>query len=123
MQHPHVLGSDDVDQYASVQVPDFDETRFKGQDVRLENCKCLRITLPGYLPIWERSPTMAIDEKRKVGVTEEEVLVDAFDINWTNILFHRHKVKGCIGLVKQRLCVEVVQVDNLKPSGTANTQS
>lgn len=70
MQHSNVLRRQNVHASARVNVPDLDEARLKGEDIRVRQRKGLRLTLPIDAPVWTRPPAVAVHEEAKVRVVE-----------------------------------------------------
>jgi hypothetical protein len=123
MQHPDILSCHDMDQLARLDVTDLYEARLERQDVGVAEGEGLGSAFPLYLPIRSCAPTVAIDEKAKIGVVEEEFAVQTLDVNGTNVLFAGHEIKRCIGLVQERLTLSCLKRDNLKALGAAYAES
>jgi hypothetical protein len=69
------------------------ETGLKGEDVRVEYGKCLRISFPGNHPVRSSTPAIAVDEEGIVSVAEQELLRDALDMNRLDILLSLDEIE------------------------------
>lgn len=63
MKHPNVLARQYVDQSTSLNVPDLDEAWLECENVRIRQCKRLRLPFPRNLPIRTCTPAVSIDEE------------------------------------------------------------
>lgn len=103
MQHPHILRRQNINQHPCIHIPNLNKIRFKRQDIRLEYRKRLRVPLPRNLPLWEGAPTVAVDKEGEVRVAEQEITVDALDVDGADVFFEGDEVERGVGLVEERL--------------------
>ena len=122
MKHANVLCRNNMYQHAVLHVPDFNETRLKGQDIWIENGKALGSPLPSYHPVLASTPPVPVHKEGVITVTQEELGGYAFDVDRLNVFFALHKVQRSVRLVKQRLSLECFERDYFETSGTANAQ-
>ena len=103
-------------------MPDFNETRLKGQDIRRANGKAMRIAFPIDPPFRLRSPTVPVNKEAEVRVAQQEFGLDTLDVDWLDELFAADEVVRRVGLVEQGLSLQGLQVDDFEALGTSNTQ-
>ena len=123
MQHPNIPPRHHMNQLARLNVSYLDEVGLKGQDVRVVERECLRCSLPLNLPVLSSSPAVAVDEEGEVGVVEQELAVQALDVDWLDVLFSCDEVKRGIGLVQERLALCGFERYHFKATGAADAES
>jgi hypothetical protein len=111
-----------MNQFARLDMPNFNETGLERQDVRVIQRESLRCSFPSNLPIRSGTPSVAINEETKVRVVEEELAVEPLNVDGFDIFFARNKVERCVGLVEQRLSLGGFQRDDLETSSAANAE-
>ena len=122
MQHPNILRRQNMDTSARLHMSNLDEARFESQDIGVRQRERLRLSLPGDAPIGSGAPPVPIDEEGEIGVIEQELAVQALDMDRFRLLLARHEVQRSVRLVEQRLGLERLQADDLEAAGTGNTQ-
>lgn len=124
MQVPRVLVHFETDQPASLVPPDLDKVRIESEDVVLApQRKGVGCALPRYLPAATISPAVLVDEKRKLGITEQEFGALVFDEDWLGIETALDEwVERRVGVVEQRLRFERFEGDDFKPFGAGNAE-
>jgi hypothetical protein len=70
-----------------------EETWLKGEDVWVEYSKCLGISFPGNHPVRPSTPAIAVDEEGIVSVAQQELLRDALDMDWLDILLSLDEIE------------------------------
>ena len=123
MQHPYVLAGHNVNQFTGLDVPNFDETRLERQNVWIIQRESLRRAFPCDLPIRSRTPAVAVNEKAEVGIVEEELPIQTFYVDGSDILLTCDEVERRIGLVEQGLSLGGFQRDDFEAFGTSDTKS
>ena len=111
-----------MDASARLHMSNLNEARFKSQDIGVRQRERLRLSLPGDAPIGSGAPPVPIDEEGEIGVIEQELAVQALDMDRFRLLLARHEVQRRVRLVEQRLGLERLQTDDLEAAGTGNTQ-
>lgn len=122
MQHPKILGRDDVGERAGLDVADLDEAGLEGEDVRVRERERVRLPLPVDLPVRARAPAVPVHEEGEVGVVEQEVAVEALDVDGLDVLAARDEVERGVGLVQQRLALERLEAHDLEAARAADAQ-
>ena len=122
MQHANVLPRHDVNQFARLDVPDFDKVGLESKDVRVGEGKRGGIALPGDLPVRTSAPAIAIDKEGKVAVVQQEFAVHPLDVDWLDVFLAGDEIQRSIGLIQKRLRLGGLQTDDLKPTGTAHAK-
>ncbi len=122
MQHPQIPCRDDMRERTGLDISDLDEAGLKSQNVRVRERERLRLALPVDFPVRTGAPTVSIHEEREVGVVEQEVAVQALDVDGLDVLLARDKVERGVGLVQQRLPLQRLQAHNLEALGAADAQ-
>lgn len=111
-----------MNQHTSLHVPYFDKAGLEGKDIRVEDSKGLRRTLPRDLPVRTRPPAVAVDKEREVRVAEQELGLKALDMDRLDVLALCNKVERGIGLVQERLRLESLEGDDFEAFGTTNAK-
>ena len=93
MKHTDILARNYVNQFARFDVPDFNESRLKCKHVGIIEGKRLRRTLPLNLPVGSCPPAVAIHEEAKVGIVEQKLAVQPFNVNRLHVLSASDKVE------------------------------
>jgi hypothetical protein len=75
-----------------IDVSNFNEVGLECQYPRIRESKALWQAFPINSPIRSGPPTIAVDEERKLGVVQEELAVEAFDMDWPNIFLSSDEV-------------------------------
>jgi len=91
MEHANILMRYDMD-CIRIDIPDFDEVRFKCKYPRVGECEALRLTFPINSPIRSSSPTIAVNEERELGIIEEEFAIESLNVYWSNAFFSCNEV-------------------------------
>lgn len=112
-----------MDQLARLDVTDLDEARLERQDVGVAQGKSLGSAFPLDLPVGSCTPAIAIHEEAEIGVVEEEFAVKTLDVDGPDVLFTRHKVKGSVSLVQERLTFGGFERDNFETFGASYAKS
>lgn len=68
MQHPDILGRNDIHQRRRFQMPNLDKIRLKGQQVRMRQRETARPAFPIDDPVRPSSPTIPVDEEGEIRV-------------------------------------------------------
>lgn len=122
MEHPNILPRKNMHQSARFDVPYLDEARLEREDVRVRQRKRHRVALPRNLPIRTRPPAVAIDEERKLGIVQEELAIEPFEVDGFDVLLPCDKVQRRIGLVEEGLRFERLDADDFKSTGATNAE-
>ena len=123
MQEPNVLRREHTHQLSVLREPDLDKVLLERQNVLVTpSGKCCRLALPGNLPVVARSPTVLVNEERKVGVAEQKLGWCTFYVNRLDVVATDNKVQGCVGLVEQRLRFQCFERYNFESASAANAQ-
>lgn len=93
MQHPDILSSHNVDQLARLDVTYFDKARLERQNIWVAEGEGLGCAFPLDLPVGSCSPAVAVDEKAEIGVVEEELAVETFDVDGPNVFLAGDEIK------------------------------
>jgi len=106
----------------SIDIPYLDEVRLECQYPRIRKCETLWLTFPINSPIWSCPPSISIDKEREFGIVEEELAIETFDMNRSNILFAGDKVKRSVCLIKEGLCFQSFKRHDLKAFSTGHAE-
>lgn len=87
MQHPDVLPSNDVNQFAGLNVPNFDKVGLKRQDIWVRQRERIRSAFPRDFPIRTCPPPIAVDEEGEVAVVEKELSVHTLNVDGLDVFF------------------------------------
>jgi hypothetical protein len=93
MQHPHILPSHDMNQFARLNVPDLDEARLEGENIGIMQCKALGSAFPLNLPIGSCPPPVTVDKETKVRVIQEELAIQPLDVDGLDVLLAGDEVE------------------------------
>lgn len=121
VKHTNVLMRNNM-HCISVDVPDLNEVRFEGQDPWVRKCEALRLPFPIDPPVWSRSPTIAVNKERKLGIIEKKFAVETLDMYWPDIFFTCDEIQRRICLVEKRLGFKCLQGNYFKASCTSHTK-
>ena len=122
MHHSDILVGLDIDELSVIHAAYLDEVWLERQNVWLVNGERLRRSFPLDFPVIECSPSVPVDKKCKIGIAEEEGLVEALDVNRLQVFLEGDEVKRGVSLIQQRLSDQRVQCDDFKTSSASNTE-
>ena len=122
MQKPNILPRHHMNQLTRLNMPDLNETRLKGQDVRIVERETLRRAFPLDLPVGSCSPAIAIHKEAEIRVIEQELPVQTFYMDGLYALLSRDEVERGVSLVEQRLAFSGFQGHNLEAASAANAE-
>ena len=122
MQHPHIFRRQNVHQRPRVHIPDLDEIGLEREDIRLEDGKGLRVALPCDEPLGEGAPAVPVHKEGEVRVAQQEVAVDALDVDRAQALLGGDEVERGVGLVEKRLGNERVESHDFEAPRAADAQ-
>ena len=91
VKHPNVFMWYDMDSIC-VNISDFNEVGLECQDPRVRQGEALRLPFPVNSPIWSGSPSIAVDEERELRIIEQELAIEALNMDWSDVLLSRDKV-------------------------------
>ncbi len=109
-------------QGASLDVPYLDEARLECEHVRMVIRKRGWVSFPVDDPVALGTPTILVDVKGKLVVTQQELARDTVDRDGLDVLAAVDKVERCVCWIQQALRIERLEIDNLETLCTSNAE-
>lgn len=113
MQHPYILGRNNMHQRTRLQIANLNKTRLKRQEIRVAQRKRLRPTFPANEPIRPRPPSMPINKKRVLRIMQKKLAIQPFNRD-RHDFFPADEIERGVGLVQQRLRLQRFQTDDFE---------
>lgn len=103
-------------------IPNLDKVGLKRQDPGIRQGKALRQALPLDAPVGARAPAVAVDKERELAVVEQELAVEALDVDRSHVLLARDEVERGVGLVEEGLRFEGLEGDDFEAAGAGDAE-